>query len=256
MVDITGKKDALAIKKEHQDALDWAHKAVADKIHWLYKMNHKFKSGMADIQKCKKDIMADEEEREGAYEALGNLLKREQGHEGTLWKETTTMYKEISKNQSGAGAKIKQETKHGDQEVKFASMMKVMDKYPKYQTKSAFRNIKDKIIRIEKEIKLTKKKYNTAVANTIKEIAYFPRNIGEAEDLIKKFEDIMKEGNEKLGRLRYNKSFLFKISGESKKSETKIHTLYYEMNKYKNTIQQLKQEVAKAKKQDLEEMDY
>ena len=66
----------------------------------------------------------------------------------------------------------------------------------------------------------------------------------------------MKEGNEKLGRLRYNKSFLFKISGESKKSETKIHTLYYEMNKYKNTIQQLKQEVAKAKKQDLEEMDY
>lgn len=256
MVDITGRKDAIAVRWEYQQALDWAHEKVKKKVHFLYKMNHKLKYGMSDIQKYKKDIIANEQERETAYESLGNLLKNEKGHEGTLWGETSSMYKEISKNQKSSGARIKQGTKHGDQEIKFASMVKVLDKYPQYQTKSSFKEIRDKIMKVEKNIKIIKTKYNEAVSRTIREIAYFPRNIREGEDMIKKFEDIMKKGCDKLEGLRFNKSFLFKLSGENKKNETKIHTLYYEMDNYKNTIQQLKEEVEKAKKQDLEEMEY
>ena len=134
--------------------------------------------------------------------------------------------------------------------------MKILDKYPKYQTRFAFKRIRDKIIRIEKEIKITKKKHNEAISRVIKEISYFPRNIREAEDLVKKFEDIMEEANEKLKKSRFNKGIFYRFSEEKKKAETKIHTLYYEMDKYKNTIKQLKEEVVKAKKQDLEEMDY
>jgi hypothetical protein len=256
MVDLTGRKSAVYIKKEYQEALDWAHGKVKKQIGHLHGMNHKFRDAMSDIQKYKKDIVADIEEREGAYSALGNLLKNEQGHEGTLWKETTSMYKEVSKNQNSKGTKIKQKTKHGDQEVKFASMIKVLDKYPKYQTVSAFKRIRDKIMRAEKNIKITKKKYNDAVSRTIKEISYFPQNLKLADDLVKKFEDIMAEGNKKLESSRFNKGILFKFSEEKRKSETKIHTLYYEMDKYKNTIQEFKDGVSKAKKQDLEEMDY
>lgn len=256
MVDILRKEDAKKIKEHYQQVLDWAHEKVKKQVYHLYKMNHKLKNGMSNVQKYKKDIVADEEERGGAYEALGDLLKKEEGHEGTLWKETTLMYKEISKNQIGGGSKIKQKTKHGDQEMRFASMMKVLDKYPEYQTKSLFKSIKYKIIKKEKEIKITKKKYNRAVTDTIREIAYFPQNFKVAEDLVKKFEGIMKEGKDKLKNMRFNKSIFFRWSGESKKMGTQIQTLYYEMDKFKNTIQQLKEEVEKARKQDLEEMAY
>ncbi len=63
MVDVTGKKDAIAIKEVYQETLNQAYGRITDKIKWLYGMNHKLKDNLAAVQKYKKDIVADEEER-------------------------------------------------------------------------------------------------------------------------------------------------------------------------------------------------
>jgi predicted RNase H-like nuclease (RuvC/YqgF family) len=78
----------------------------------------------------------------------------------------------------------------------------------------------------------------------------------EAEDLIKRFKKELKEYQERLDKMRYNKSVFYKLTSEREKLKVNIHTLYYRLEEKENTVKQLKDEVAKAKKQDLEEMDY
>ncbi len=252
MIDIFRKKDAIAIKEEYQEALNYTHRKIDNKVKWIYMMNHKLKDNFALIIKYKKDIVADEEEREGAYNALGNLLKNEKGHEGNLWEETTKMYKEIFKNRIGKGTKISQKTKRGNQEVRFNSMIKVIDKYLEYQTKDAFRKIMEKIISIEKGIKETKKKYHKAISEVSGELLYWDRNIMEAEDLIKRFNNQLKEGTEKLKKMRYLKSIIYRLASEREKMKVNIHTLYYRVEERGNTIKQLKNEFEEMKKKDLE----
>ena len=60
-----------------------------------------------------------------------------------MHKETTGMYKEVSKAQAAKSIKIKQRMVSSDNEMRFASMMKYLDKYPEYQSKSSFKKIVD-----------------------------------------------------------------------------------------------------------------
>lgn len=108
----------------------------------------------------------------------------------------------------------------------------------------------------EEGINVTKKKYNRAVVDTVKEIVYFPKNIMQAEDRVKRFREQLKEGNEKLKNMRYLKSIIYKLAGEEEKMKVNLHTLYYRVEENERIIQKLKEESEKAIKQDLELMDY
>lgn len=66
----------------------------------------------------------------------------------------------------------------------------------------------------------------------------------------------MKEAKEKLSKMRYLKSIAYKLSSEREKMKVNIHTLYHRIEEMENTIKQFREEVAKAKRQDLEEMEY
>ncbi len=250
MIDITGKKDAIAIKEEYQKALDYVHRQIEKKIKWLYRMNHKLKDNLALVQKYKKDIVADEEEKLQLYATLNNLLVKETNFE----KEMLRTFQKGKKN-----TKVTIKTKIKDSEVddfRINAVQEYLDKYPEYASKSTFKKILDKITEIEKGIKNTKKKYNSAVSKVLKELAYWPRNLMEAEDLVKRFKNQLKEAKEKLSKMRYLKSIAYKLASEKEKMKVNIHTLYYRIEEMENTINQFKREVAKARKQDLEEMDY
>jgi len=78
----------------------------------------------------------------------------------------------------------------------------------------------------------------------------------EIEDLIKRFKSQMKEAIEKLGKMRYLKSIAYRLASEKEKRKVRIHTLYYRMEEMENSVKQFRLEVSKAKRQDLEEMDY
>lgn len=250
MVDITGKKDAMAIKEEYQKALNYAHGDAKKKIDWLFMMNHKLKDNLAAIQKYKKDLVSDEEEKQALYTNLFNLLKDEKNFE----KEMLATSK---KGTSRTKVVIKPKFKDSDiDDVKINAMQEYLDKYPEYATKSSYKKILDKIEKVEEGIKETKKKYNYHVSETLKELSYWPRNIMEAENKIKRFKEQLKEGKEKLSKMRYHKSVFYKLADEKEKIKVNIHTLYYRIEEYEDTIKKLKEEAEKAKKQDLETMDY
>lgn len=250
MVDVTGKKDAIAIKGVYQETLNQAYGRVTDKIKWLYGMNHKLKDNLSAVQKYKKDIVADEEERVRLYQSLNNLLVKETNFE----KE---MIKLSQKERKKSYITIKPKFKDSDVDnFKINAMQEYLEKYPEYASKSSFKNILEKITEIEKGIKETKKKYNYHISEVLRELAYWPRNLIEAEDLIKRFKDILNEGNEKLKNMRYLKSIFYKLASEKEKMKVNIDILSYQIEIKENTIKQLKEEVAKAKRQDLEEMSY
>ena len=250
MLDITGKQDAIAIKEEYQNALNYSHEKVKKKIEWLYGMNHKLKDNLALVQKYKKDIVTDEEEKAELYATLNNLLVKETDFE----KE---MLKTSQKGKKNTKVTIKPKIKDSDvDDFRINAVQEYLEKYPEYASKSSFKKILDKITEVEKGIKDTKKKHNHAVSEVMRELAYWPRNLLEAEDLVKRFNEQMKEAKEKLSKMRYLRSIAYKLASEREKMKVNIHTLYYRIEEMENTIKQFKEEVAKAKRQDLEEMDY
>ena len=250
MIDITGKQDAIFIKEEYQKALDYTHDQVKKKIKWLYGMNHKLKGNLSLIQKYKKDIIAHKEEKLDSYENLSNILSKEANFEKELFK----IYNKKEKtNKIILKSKIKDSQ---IDDITINAIKRYLKKYPEYVSKSTFKKSIEKIDEIEKGLKITKKKYNRAISEVLKELSYWPRNLMQAENLVKRFNDQLKEGNEKLKSMRYLKSIFYKFSSEREKQKVNIHTLYYRMKEMENTIKQFKIEVNKAKKQDLEEMEY
>lgn len=250
MLDITGKQDAIVIKEEYQKALNYTHKEVKKKVKWLHLMNHKLKDNLALIQRYKTDIIGDEEERTELYASLNNLLVKETNFE----KE---MLKTSQKGKKNTKVTVKPKIKDSEvDDFRINAVQEYLEKYPEYASKSSFKHIINKISEIEKEIKETKKKYNRAISEVLRELAYWSRNLIEAEDLVKRFREQLKEANEKLSKMRYLRSIAYKLASEKEKMRVKIHTFYYRMDEMENTIKQFKEEVAKAKRQDLEEMDY
>ena len=247
MVDITGKKDAMAIKERYQEALDQFHESIKSKIDWLYGMNHKLKDNLAAVQKHKKNIIADEEEKIKLYSSLNNLLSKETDFEKTMMKTS----------RKGSSSRVTIKTKFKDvDDVRFNAMQDYLDKYPEYASKSSFKKILEKITETEKGIKETKKKYNHTVSEVLRELAYWPRNLMEAEDKIKRFRKTLKKGKEELKNMRYLKSVAYKLSSHREKNKVNLDVLYYKVDSFEKTIKKLKEEVEKAKKKDLEEMDY
>ena len=250
MMDLTGKQNALEEKEELQRVTDHWHHKVKKKISWMYGMNHKLKDNLALVQKYKKYIIADEEERAGLYQNLGNLLSKEEMLEDKMWKTTQKGRKVNTIN-------IKQKFKDSElEESNFNAMQEVLKQYPELSSKSTYKNLQNSIKEKEKEIKITKKKHSRAVSEVLRELSYWPRNISEGEDFVKRFNKELKKAKEKLNGMRYFKSVFYRISSEREKRRVNINTDYYKMDEMENTIKIFKEEVKKSKKQDLEEMDY
>lgn len=206
MVDITGKQDAIKMKEEYQKVLNQMHGAIKHKIDWLYSMNHKLKDNLAAVQKYKKHIVVDEDEKKELYNSLYNLLKDEKNFEKEMMKLS-------QKNKGKTNVVIKPRIKDSDiDNLRINAVQEYLNKYPEYATKSSFKKILDEVSHIEKGVKDTKRTYNHHVSEVLRELSYWPRNILEAEDLIKKFKNDLKEYQIKLENMRYHKSIIYKFA--------------------------------------------
>ncbi|MFC1753243.1 hypothetical protein ACFL96_07590 [Thermoproteota archaeon] len=243
MVDITGKQDAITIKDEYQKALDYAHEGVKMQVKHLYGINHKLKDNLAALHKHEKDLVADEEERISLYRELNNMLVNETNFEKDMMKLS-------QKGKKNTQVTIKPRIKDSDIDtLRINAMQEYLHRYPKYASKSSFKNILEKISEIEKGIKNTKKKYNYAASEVMRELSYWPRNIMQGEDRVKRFKSQLKEGQEKLKNMRYLKSIMYRFASETEKMRVNIHTLYYRIEENENIIQKFKEEGNQAKKE-------
>lgn len=242
MVDLTGKKDAITIKKRYQEQLDENFGRIMKQIHLLHEMNHKLKWPMSQIEKLQRDMAADEQERADLYSSLQNLLLKETTFEKDMWDKTL-------KGQKVKSITVKQKFHDTDiDEVKYNAMQEYLKQYPQYVSKSSFSKILDKISEIEKGIKDTKKDMHKEYTDAKREIAYFPSNIMNARNKIATYKKILAEGEEKLKKMRYNKSLLYKLASESTKLAVTLDTLKHIniINEKEEIINNLEGEVKKA----------
>jgi len=243
MIDITGKKDAYFLKERYQSKLNQQHKVMKNRRDFFYKMNHKLKNSLEEIQRRSSDMDADYEERVELYKSLQNLLTKETNFEEKMMKTS-------SKGRKVKSITINQKYKDSDiEEARYDSMMDYLQKYPKYASKSSFVDILDQIKKVEAGIKKTKMKMNKAVATALKEISYFPRNFIEFWDFVKRYRSIYEEGKTKIKNCRYIRSILFRFSSERNKQRILLDMLNHHPEHFENSVRQLEEEVKQAEKE-------
>ena len=243
---ISRKQDAINKKKEFQDALDFSHEGVRGMVKHLHEMNHKLKGFHANAKKYKKNLEADEEEKVSLYNNLNNMLLKE-----------TSFEKEMMKtSQKGKPKNISVKAKFKDvDDVRFNAMQDYLDKYPEHATKPTFKRILNNIEKVEAGIKETKKKYNKVASELGKELDYWPSNIMNAKNKIKRFITQKKQFEEKLSKMSYLKSIAFKLSSETTKDKVRIHDLYYRLEESEDTVNQLEREYKEVKKEDMHKLN-
>jgi len=240
MIDITGRKDAIYLKERYQNKLNEQHGVMKHKRDFFYKMNHKLKGALGEIQRLASDMEADNEERSDLFSSLQNMLTKETDFE-------VKMLKTSQKGKKIKSLTINQKFKDSEiEEARFDSMMDYLQKYPKYASKSSFNEILDQIKRVEQDIKKTKKELNKAVADALKEISYFPRNLIEFRDQVKRYEKLLNEGTQKIKNCRYVKSVLFKVLTEEGQQKILLDTINHHHSQFVNTIDRMEKEVKEA----------
>jgi len=253
---ITGRRDAAFLRNRYQSELDNANASVVEMVHHCEDKNHELKEAFNKSQGLKASIAAHEQERENAFDALNNLLNKEKDFEAFMHKETTGMYKEVAKSQSAKNIKIRQRMVGSDNEMRFAAMMKYLDKYPEYQTKSSFKKILDKIEEKEREIRDSKIDYNKAVSAYHALLQAFKVYIQKANDKIKMYNKILKEGQEKIDATRYKNSVFYKLASERTKQEINLDTLRHRIPQFENTLKIIEEELSQYEGRKFVELEY
>lgn len=254
---LSGRRDTAFLRNKYQTELDNANSAIVNMVHFCEEENDQLKNALNKAESLKATISAHEKEREQAYTALGNLLNKETDFEKFMHKETTGMYKEVSKNQKAEDIKIKQRNIASDNEFRFASMMKYIEKYPEYQSKSSFKSLLDKIDGKERELRHAKEEYNTAVAKYHEKLQAFKIYIQKAQDKIAAYHKIFKEGHEKIEGTRYKKGIIYKyFTSERKKSEVTLDATNHRIEQFENTLKIIAEELSHYQGRKFTELEY
>lgn len=253
---ISGRRNTAFLRNRYQTELDNANAAAINMVHYCEEQNVYLKQSFNKARGIKASIIAHEKERENAYESLGNLLNKETNFEKFMYKETAEMYKKVSKSQTVKNIRIKSEMNDSDNELKFASMMKYLDKYPEYQTKSSFKKIIDKIETKEKELRESKINYNKAASKYHDLLQSFKIYLQKAKDKIDAYYQILEEGKEKINNTRYKKGFIYKFSSEKAKQEINLDTLKHRITQIKNTLSIMENELSGYDGRKFSELDY
>lgn len=253
---ISGRRNTIFIRNKYQTELDNANAAVVDMVHYCEDKSKELKEAFNRSQGIKASIQAHEKERENAYDNLNNLLNKEKDFEAFMHKETIGMYKEVSKNQSAKSINVKQRMTNSDNEMRFASMMKYVDKYPEYQTKSSFKKILDKIEEKEREIRNAKIDYNKAVSAYHDLLQTFKVHIQKARDKVKMYHLLLEEGKKRIDETRYKKGIFYKLSSERKKNETNLDTIKHRMSQFENTLKIIEEELSQYSGRKFVELEY
>jgi hypothetical protein len=241
---VSGKRNAIFLRNRYQTELDNANAAVVDMVHYCEDKSKELKEAFNKAEGIKASIQAHEKEREQAYEALGTLLNKETDFEKVMHKETTGMYKEVSKAQAAKSIKIKQRMVSSDNEMRFASMMKYLDKYPEYQSKSSFKKIVDKIEEKEREIRHAKIDKEKAISAYHDLLQTFKIYIQKAKDKVKMYHQLLDEGQKKIDETRYKKSVAYKLASERSKSEVNLDIIKHRMPQFENTLKIIEEELS------------
>lgn len=254
---ITGRRNTAFLRNRYQTELDNANAAVVDMVHYCEEQSSELKKAFNKAEGIKANIAIHKKERGNAYEALNNLLKKEIDFEGFMNKETLSMYKEVSKNQSAKGINVKQRMINSDNEIYTAGMMKYLDKHPDIGAKSSIHKIQDRIIEEDKRVSEYETDAKKAVSAYHDLLQEFKIWIQKAKDKIKEYHRILEEGQKKIDETRYKKGVIYKVfTSERRKQEVNLDTIKHRMPQFENTLKIIEEELSAYEGRKFKEVEY
>lgn len=247
---LTGRPDAIFLRNKFQMEIDNSWAEVVNNVNYVEEESQKLHDDFNRAQGLKQDIKAHEAERADLYESFGNLLTKETNFEDKMWQTA-------QKGRNVKSINVKQNIKESDvEEMHFDTMRDYIKQYPEYTSKSSFKKILDKIEQKDGEIRQVKKMYNDAVSNYNSNLPFFEKQIQKAQDKFVAYDNVLKEGKEKLDSCRYRNSIFYKIASEDVKAEVNIDVLNHRVEQFRNTLEILKGEFVQIQRKTFVEMEF
>jgi hypothetical protein len=251
---ITGKNDVVFNRNKYQKELDNANAALVNMVHYTEQNMRALKDAYDNSQRLKKNIEAHLEERKTLFQSLDDLLNNEKGHEKEMWFETLKSRVQETKDRN---ITITQRNKDSDiDSMNLGSSFDYPKQYPDSKIKQRYEKILTDIECKEKEVRNEKEKYYSEVAKYNNAISFFEKDIQKSEDKFRVYDDLLKEGTQKIQNCRYHGGYLYNFSSEKSKDEMNLNTLTHRVEQFRNTLNLIKRDLSQYQSKKFVELEY
>jgi len=247
---ITGKDDAISIKKQYQKELNAQYDTLVDYFNNnLQEPDKKISDELNNAVKLQNDIKVRENEKTNLIKELYNALNNETDFEKWM----------LTKTQEGLNSRqppsINQNVRRFNVDEMYVNMGDYLKQYPVYASRPRFetqyQTIKNAIMEIGKK----KEEYNKAVKDYNSDLARFP-NLLEAQYDIDKYTRILDEGMKKQQETKYFNSMQFKLLSIQSKQNIMIDSRQHDIEKQKIKLNAFREKYGSYKNKVLNEMPY
>jgi hypothetical protein len=251
---ITGRSDVVFLRNKYQTELDNAHAALVNMVHYIEEDMKNLKGAYDNSKRLNKNIEAHLEERKMLYQSLENLLTNEKGHEKEMWFETLKSRIQEVKDRN---ITVFQKSKDSDVEsMNIGSTLDYPKQYPDSKIKQRYEKILTDIEAKEKEVRKEKEKYYSEVSNYNYYLSFFEKHIQKAEAKFTAYDQVLKEGTQKIQECRYHGGILYNLSSAKAKDEVNLDTLSHRVDQFKNTLEIIKRDLSQYQGKKFVEMQY
>jgi hypothetical protein len=239
--------DAIYLKKVIKGELDQRWNTFDASIEKLGQEYEVFKKHHMEITEEEENLEITKEEWDESLKSLGNLLNKNTSHEKQMWG--------ITQESSRTGdVKIKQKFKDSDvDEIRFNNMMDYIKQYPELQSKSTINRLLDDVKEKRAEVMDASKRYHANIKEANVYLNTAKKKLQKVEDELEAFEQMKKEGEEKVNNANENDGFgrirkvldviTFKTEAEKQYARLNFYEYDRKINTSKNQLKLIKDDI-------------
>ena len=248
-LDLTGKKDIIAIRNRYQKQLDKDYSQIKSLTDYLNRIRNDTRDRRNRADGLKENIEAHMKERDRIFTDMQNLLNKEEKYENKMLDKTLKGMKARNR------VIVKQKMKDVDIDTQMLGTAEQFKRlYPHYGT-AIFANKKE-VEEKEREIRQATEAYNTAVVNYKNLLETADKNIQDVRDAFVRYEKDFRTGDSEVKSCRYYNSFLYKMESKSTKILLNLDVLKHDVDGLKNILKVIEKDFSKYENKPLETMSY
>jgi hypothetical protein len=248
-IDLTGKKDMIAIRNRYQKQLDKDYGQIKSLTDYLNRIRNDTRDRRNRADGLKENIDAHMKERDRIFTDMQNLLNKEEKYENNMLDKTLKGMKARNR------VIVKQKMKDVDIDTQMLGTAEQFKRlYPHYGT-AIFANKKE-VEEKEREIRQATEAYNTAVVNYKNLLETADKNIQDVRDAFVRYEKDFRIGDSEVKSCRYYNSILYKMESKSTKILLNLDVLKHDIDGLRNTLKVVEKDFSKYENAPLETMSY
>ncbi|MCL5440326.1 MAG: hypothetical protein M1448_00370 [Candidatus Marsarchaeota archaeon] len=248
-IDLTGKKDMIAIRNHYQKQLDKDYGQIKNLTDYLNRIRNDIRDKRNRAEGLKESIDDHMKERDRVFTDIQNSLNKEEKYENEMLDKTLTGMKARNK------VIVKQKMKDVDIDTQMLGTAEQFKRlYPHYGT-AIFSNKKE-MEEKEREIRQAAGAYKDAVVDYKNLLETADKNIQDVRDAFARYEKDFRTGDSEVKSCRYYNSFLYKREPKSTKILLNLDVLKHDIDGLRNTLKVIEKDFSKYENTPLETMSY